>query len=321
MNSKDLYRSFNEVDDDILERSETAYNKASIKKSFRWKRFVTIAACIILCMGTVLTAEAAGGSVSNLLAPLFGFAQTELADEIGKPIGVSDSADGYIMTADAVIGDRYNVAVVYTLKREDGQPITDKLYFEDWETNMIGNASGSGSFYSVVDEDNPDQISFIESWSGSAPLFGRYVTASFSNLSIYREGEDGTVIAAGPWELHYTLRYKDSTISVPTKKLNITDDAGKEYQINKILLSTIGLHIQGIHFNPVWGEEEMLQHFKVSIRKVDGTVIDMQNASKGYSFAQNDTSADIRFEAMFPQPIPTTEIEAVIICGTEVPVP
>ena len=321
MNSKDLYRSFNEVDDDILERSEIAYDKAGIKKPFRWKRFMTIAACIALCTGTVLTAEAAGGSVSNLLAPLFGFAQTELVDEIGKPIGVSDSADGYIITADAVIGDRYNVAVVYTLKREDGQPITDKLYFEDWKTNMIGNSSGSGSFYSVVDENNPNEISFIESWSASTPLFGRYVTATFSNLSIYREGEDGTVIAEGPWELHYTLRYKDSTISVLAKKINVTDDAGKEYQINKILLSTIGLHIQGIIFDPVWGQEDMLDHFKVSIRKVDGTVIDMQNTSKGYSFAQNDTSADIRFEAMFPRPIQTSEIEAVIVCGMEVPVP
>ena len=46
----------------------------------------------------------------------------------------------------------------------------------------------------------------------------------------------------------------------------------------------------------------------------------MQNSGKGYSFAQNDTSADIRFEAMFPEPIPINDIEAVIICGTEVPV-
>ncbi len=320
MNSKDLYNSFHEVDDDILERSEVVFDKANSKRPPRWTRFATIAACIIIIVGTLLTAEAAGGSVSNLLAPLFGFAQTEIVDEIGIPIGVTDSVDGYTLTADAVIGDRYNVAVVYTLKREDGQPITDELYFNDWETNMIAG-SGSGSLTWIVDEEHPDQISFIESWSCSTPLFGRYVAASFSNLSIRHEGsEDSTVIAEGPWKLNYTLRYKDSTISVPVKKLKVTDKAGKNYQVNKILLSTIGLHIQGIYFNPVWEEENPLQYFKVSIRKKNGTIIDIQNSNKGYSFAQNDTSADIQFEAMFPEPIPMNDIEAVIICGTEVPV-
>lgn len=321
MNRKDLYRSLNEIDDEVLQRSEKVDHRASSNKTFFGKRFAAIAACVAILMGVTLTAEAANGSVSNFFAPLFGFAQAEIVDAIGHPIGASVSADGYILTAEAVIGDRYNVAVVYTLKREDGQPIADHLYFADWDTNILSMTSGgSGTLSGIVDGENPDQITFIETWSGSGPLFGRYVRVSFSNLSIYQEGEDGLVVANGPWDLNYTLRYEDSTKSVPVDHLKVIAEDGRKYQVNKILLSPVGLHIQGLYFDPVWEEQKALKNFKVSIRKENGEIIPLENTTGGYSFSQNDTSADIRFEAMFREPIPLDEIESLIICNKEVPI-
>lgn len=320
MNRKDLYQSLNEIDDDVLQRSERASHKASSKNSSFGKRFAAIAACIAILMGVTLTAEATNGGVSNLFAPLFGFAQADIVDAIGRPIGASASADGYILTAEAVIGDRYNVAIVYTLSREDGQPITDDLYFADCETNILSKGSGGGSFAPIADEENPNQITFVETWSGSSPLFGRYVTVSFSDLTIRCEGEDDRVVANGPWELSYTLRYEDSTKSVPVDHLKVMAEDGRKYQVNKILLSPVGLHIQGLYFDPVWGEQNMLKDFKVSIRTEDGEIIPITDTAGGCSFAQNDTSADIRIEAMFREPIPFDEMESLIICNEEVPI-
>ena len=101
MNCEILYAAFGEIGEDILERSE--YLKKE-KKSAR-PRWGIAAACLILLISTLLTAEAATGAVSYLLAPLFGMAQTEIVDGIGVPIGVSASVDGYTLTCDAIIGD------------------------------------------------------------------------------------------------------------------------------------------------------------------------------------------------------------------------
>ena len=86
-----------------------------------------MAACIALVLSIALTAEATNGTVSNLLAPIFGGAQTEIVDDIGVPIGASTSVNGYTLTVDAIIGDRYSVMIAYTLSRDDGQPIPENI--------------------------------------------------------------------------------------------------------------------------------------------------------------------------------------------------
>ena len=51
MNRKDLYNSFNEVDDDILERSEAV---AKRKSSSNWRKWGALAACLCLVFAVVI---------------------------------------------------------------------------------------------------------------------------------------------------------------------------------------------------------------------------------------------------------------------------
>ena len=51
MNRKDLYNSFNEVDDDILKRSEST---AKRKKQPVWLKWGATAACLCLVVGLVI---------------------------------------------------------------------------------------------------------------------------------------------------------------------------------------------------------------------------------------------------------------------------
>ena len=53
MNRKDLYNSFNEVDDDILERSEIASQN---KKKPIWLKWGTFAACLCLAVAIAIPA-------------------------------------------------------------------------------------------------------------------------------------------------------------------------------------------------------------------------------------------------------------------------
>ena len=51
MNRKDLYKSFNKVDDDILERSETV---SKSKKKPMWLKWGAIAACLCLVVSIAI---------------------------------------------------------------------------------------------------------------------------------------------------------------------------------------------------------------------------------------------------------------------------
>ena len=54
MNRNDLYRSINEVDDDILERSETVHKA---RKSSKWTKWGALAACICLIISGIWVAQ------------------------------------------------------------------------------------------------------------------------------------------------------------------------------------------------------------------------------------------------------------------------
>ncbi|MCI2105774.1 MAG: DUF4179 domain-containing protein [Intestinimonas sp.] len=305
--------------DNTIQDAETV--RRNKKKSKRWRKWIAVAACIALVFGTGVSAEASSGAVSNLLAPLFGGAKAELVGNIGVPVDASVSADGYTLTADAIIGDRYNVAIVYTLSRDDGEAIPDGIYFAGWETDIMFAASAGGSLQVVRNEEHPDQIHLVESWSRSIPLIGRVATVSFSDLSLSSTtGEDDILLAQGPWKLTYTLRYKDSTVKVPVHDLSVNDEFGEEYTIKKILLSPIGLHLEIIAPVPerMGKDNVLMQNFHVSLLLSDGTNIALE-ANAGGSYTMGNKTADAHYAAMFDTPISLEEIEALILCDTTFP--
>ena len=311
MRLDNLTDSLGRVDDDFLDEVQTIKCRKPIHHQ-RWYKELAVAACAVFIMGITLTVEATSGSVSNLLAPLFGVAQTELVDQIGIPVGVSATSNGYTMSADAVIGDRYNVAIVYTLTRDDGLPIPDQVCFRDLNTNVVGG----GSLSPIYDTDHPNQVKFVESWNVSRPIIGRFLTATFTDLMVYEGDSQYTLLTEGTWELSYTLKYRDSSVKLPVKNMQIVDKTGKKYCLDKGLISPIGLHIEGELYEPVWGEDNAMKAFSVTLLLSDGSEILLEGAT-GMSFSKGDPTADCHFEAMFPEPIPIESIQTLIICGSE----
>ena len=314
MNTPKITNAMEYIDEDLI--AEAAEYRPAAKNVSRWKPIAATAACLVLIIGSLLTVEAANGSVSNLLAPVFGTAQTEIVNNIGIPIGASVSADGYTLTADAVIGDRYNVVIVYTLTKDDGTPLPERLRFSNWHTSALSD--GGGILSAEIDETNPNQMHFVESIRNHSALIGRFVTVSFSGLSIFDADGHDTFVANGPWELHYTLRYKDTTVKIPAHNLQVTDAAGELYNIRKIHLSPIGIHLEGSRLNPADNDAHAaMETFNVSLKCKDGTVLAV-NGCLGLS--GNGTKATMRYTATFDTPIPLESIESLIICDVEVPV-
>ena len=306
--SKDLIiDSLGRIDDEIISKVNRARTARKPKPQIR--RWAAMAACFALIISMALTAEATNGTVSNLLAPLFGGAQTEIVDKIGVPIGASTSVNGYTLTMDAIIGDRYSVMVAYTLSRDDGQPIPENIDF--------GRRGFSGSGYGtkiLIDEDDPSIAHFHLRWRRNEPIIGRIVTATFTDLVI-DNGEDDEVIAEGTWQIKYTLRYPDSTEELPVKDFEVVDDGGRRYEVKEIMLSPVGIHLDLVFFEPDY-EGGIFKDFSMSLIMTDGTELPLPDGGGGGHWTEGDKKADVDYYANFDIPIPRDDIKAIVICGT-----
>lgn len=316
MNARNILNALGKTDEGLL--ADTAALRDTRPKKRNLPRWAAVAACLALVMSLALTAEASTGAVSNLLAPLFGCAQTEIVDSIGIPVGVSASADGYTLTAEAIIGDRHNFAVVYSLTREDGQPIAEKAHFATWDTagRRVGHGGG-GSLRTVPDENDPSRLYVIEDWSVSGSIIGRQLSVKFADLGIYVPHGEDIPIAPGPWELTYTLRYEDSSKTLPLWNLAVTGGDGTQYRFKKLSISPVGLYLDFTILDPVWGKVHTL-HEQVILRLKDGTELVLEG-NGSYHHSQSGKTAKGSYSAMYGIPVPFEDMEALILCDTVYP--
>lgn len=306
MKKDQILDSLGRIDHQVIQKVNEARNARKPKLQFR--RWAALAACFVLILSMALTAEATNGTVSNLLAPLFGGAQTEIVDKIGVPIGASATVNGYTLTLDAIIGDRYSVMVAYTLSRDDGQAIPENIDF----VSRGFNGSGYGTKI-LIDEDDPSIAHFHLRWRRNEPIIGRIVTSTFTDLVI-DNGEDDEVIAEGAWQIKYTLRYPDSTEELPVKAFEVVDNGGHKYKVKEIMLSPLGIHLDMVFYEPEY-EGGIFQDFKMSLIMTDGTELPLEGGGGGH-WTEGDKKADIDYYARFDMPIPREDIKAIVICGT-----
>lgn len=287
-----------------------------------WKMALPTAACILLVMAG--GAEAASGSVSNLLAPLYGGARTEIIDRIGKPVGASATADGYTITAEAVIGDRHNLAIVYTLTRDDGEALPERLSFEDYHNSAQIGSGGGILGVSRTDDLPANQARIVAKGDSELLMFWRQAKARFQNLRVSGADEYET-LAEGPWELNFTLRYPDTTVNMPLReKLTVYDEFHGEYVISKIQISAFAVQMKLTAPNPDYIHPEKrganpFENFTVSVRLKNGDEVKLSNSASAHG-ATDSPTWKASYNGRFPEPLIPSEIESLIICGAEVPV-
>lgn len=296
---------------------EKALCRRPVKKR-RMSRLVPIAVVLAL-LTTTAYAELDNGGVSNLLAPLFGSAQTELVDNIGYPVDASVSVNGYTLTADVVIGDRYTTYIVYTLTRDDGKPVPENVNGFAKYGHYIAHSSSGGAGFIGPRQDGDGTLHIIEEWSSSRPLIGRNVTVTFQDLiAVDPETDACTVVAEGTWELRFALRYRDSTVKLPVKDLHFTDNDGRECTIHEMSVSSLSFRL---HMD-VQKLEEDDWHFQLTaaLRLKDGTVEPIASSNGGSSGTTGKASQKAYYTGSFSVPHLVEDIEAIIVCDTEIPV-
>ncbi len=284
------------------------------RRAARYLRRTAAALALAALLSVTAWAEMANGAVSNMLAPLYGGAQTELVDHIGRPLNVRASNGGYTVTADAIVGDRNTVYVVYTLRRDDGQPVPEYADFAEWE-NSIADRTGSNSRDSMPGE-NGTRV-FVEECTGLTPLFGRSAVVTLTDLEEYDPvtGER-TLVVPGEWKLRFTMRYEDTTETILAEGLTVTDTAGRAYTVKTLRLSALGVSLD-LTTEPFDANhpESITDNFSVSVRMKDGTEAIFRTRNIG---ARSSGSVD--YSAQFQTPCTKDTIEAIIIGDTEVPI-
>lgn len=185
---------------------------------------------------------------ADSLAAVFGAgpAQTELIDQIGRPIGASCTSNGITITADAIIGMRNAYAVVYTIEKDDGTAFNELTMNQNGAYNLVLDGGGSidaltalrlgakgigGTSYTFDADPTDNAIQLVEmmSFGGSGvSLVGETLHFNATEIGFTRVGEDGRnlpsqAIATGDWNMSFKIDYEDLSVDLP---------AGQTFTIN-----------------------------------------------------------------------------------------
>jgi hypothetical protein len=300
---------------------------------------IAVAAALALSVGALATDV--GKTASQAFAGLFGTeaAQTEIIDRIGYPIGASVSDNGVTITAEAVMGDAYHCAVIYSIVKEDGTSFEVglsgsylPLWFEEQSMSMgyVGGGHGSSYFYDADPTDNVIQYVDIMEYDGD--ITGRTATAKFENLLVWTE--DGyQTLAEGTWKLKFDLAFEDASVSLPAGQ-QVALNEGVTATVDAITLSPVALRVDyTADAQVVWDENSTdgqvsagdaaqmrlyLEDLTLTVNLKDGTVIDMTGSGGGIT--PEDGQTRCQKGDVFDQVIDLEQVVSVTIGDVTVPV-
>ena len=239
--------------DRLMAAAEQPEQPVTIHRVRRFPRIaaVGVAAALVLSIGAGATGVFK--SASDAFAGVFGpTADTEIIDQIGHPIGASDTAGGVTVTADAILFDGYNYLISYTLEKEDGSafdctknPDTGlyDLYWKRSDSTIgrgVDGASGSSYFYDENPSDNA--IQYVETMSyNDAVQTGGTVKITLHDLQEFSNDGTESTLVKGTWSLKFKLDAGNSAKELPAGQT--IEVNGLSASVDKVVLSPIGYHV------------------------------------------------------------------------------
>ena len=337
--------------DRLMAAAEQPEQPVAIHRVRRFPRIaaVGVAAALVLSIGAGATGVFK--SASDAFAGVFGpTADTEIIDQIGRPIGASDTAGGVTVTADAILFDGYNYLISYTLEKEDGSAVDctknpdTGLYDLGWKRSdstigrCVDGASGSSYFYDENPSDNA--IQYVETMSyNDAVQTGGTVKITLHDLQEFSNDGTESTLVKGTWSLKFKLDAGNSAVELPAGQ-NI-DVNGRSAAVDTIVISPIGYHVVytvdgEATFDTLYDEngEELPQEngrepasvsstwesysAKLLVTKTDGTVLDFSDY--GGSMDPHDGKTVCTRQGTFDTILPLDEVASVTIGDTTIPV-
>lgn len=297
------------------------------------RRICALGAAAVLAGALCLGAAASGvlKPAAQTFGAVFGTtpAQTEIIDRIGRPLDARATVDGVTVQADAIIGDTYSYAIVYSIYREDGQPITADpdpnrdgalaLRFGDWDTDVghMGGMHGTAWFF---DEDPADNaVQFVQLLTADAPLEPGTATVHLTDLK-QGIGEDAALLAEGSWELRFDFAFEDSSLELPGGQSFTVN--GASAVLNSVAVSPLSLRIDytvetGLSSSSGTADSTPTPQ-PVFLTLTDGSRIDLTGFGGGVR--PEGDSLRCELSGVFDQILPLDTIESITIGEVTLPV-
>ena len=313
---------------------------------------VGVAAALVLSIGAGATGVFK--SASDAFAGVFGpTADTEIIDQIGHPIGASDTSNGVTVTADAILFDGYNYLISYTLEKDDGSafdctknPDTGlyDLYWKRSDSTIAQGADGaSGGSYFYDEDPNDNAIQYVETMSYNDTVqTGGTVKITLGDLCVPNsESGELQTVAKGTWHLKFKLEADNCAVELPAGQT--IDVNGLSASVDKVVISPIGYHVaytvdgeakfdtvytedgEEIPYDTESGQEPAsMRDFwksysaKLLVTKTDGTVLDFSDY--GGSMDPHDGKTVCTREGTFDTILPLDEVASVTIGDITIPV-
>ena len=324
--------------------AEQALRAAEREVSRRRKpvwRTALIAAAVAAVLMVGAGATGVLKSAVDALSPIFGgnASQTQVIDKIGRPIGASATDNGVTITADAIIGDTYNAAIVYTIRRDDGTPLlpegTDARSllmggFSGTRLKVTGGSHGSAWFVDEVPGD--DTIQLVQTISADMPITKGAATAEFEDLRGWDDaaGEAVTLIE-GHWKFRFDVDYEDSSVTLGGGET--FQQSGMTFTVDSVSVSPVAVKVDYTVDSEVrWSDapsgreseedsrqmERYFENVEILLTKKDGTVIDMSSSGGGIRPDHGVTVCDKG--EVFEEIIPLEELESISVGGIVYPI-
>lgn len=304
-------------------------------------RRVAAAAVVLAAVFALGGGAAAAGLVGNFFAPVFGTSHTEVVNKIGRPIGACVTDGGVTITADAIIGDKYNACVVYTIRRADGSPLglpegvpASMLSFEQSSLNLHGASSHGASWFFTESESDGGAVQYVEEISVDSSLNLARARADFHNLQYFDQSAGKQVtLCSGDWTLGFDMSYEDSSVALPAGETFTQNGIG--FTVTGVSVSPVGLHVE----YEADGEADLtddssgdgresprikettdryLRGISVVLTKKDGSTLDLTDFGGSVKPAGGRTAC-VK-SGVFREIVPIGDIRSVSVGGTEIPV-
>lgn len=220
----------------------------------------------------------------------------------------------YIFCVEEAIGDRYNVRIRYSLKRQDGGLIEPTVRFESLHSNDYLFRTYGGSSQYDLSEDGKT-IWIVEDQSSSQTYDSKSLhTVVLENLKF---GENSNLKPLkGTWSATFRIQIDESYRELLQHDLEvpISDSKNIYAQISTVQLSTMGIHMEmRLPNNDI---SNLANDFTVFLLLKNGSVIELE---LNHSIHGKRSPFSASSTGIFKESLVLDEIKSVIVCGLEIP--
>lgn len=306
------------------------------RKEISWpaKRMIAAVVCMVILITGTVGASASGyfGQVSEVFKNVFHLDDktAKVADEEGSMIDKSVTDNGIKITLDAILGDSYNIAFVYTIQKEDGTAfdhMTDKVLSnnemmfeeEDIFIDQISGFTGDSYFYDADKKDHAFQYVRLSKCDQKIKK-GMTVNIKLKNL-IYYDNEKDKLLTKGEWKFKVPLQYENQSKNVASDQTFEVDNIC--FKINNLSISSLGIHFdcdtdnEDVNRNP---EKYMKTFDKIDTMKLtfkNGKTMICDNFGS-YASADENDNIIYSLTTIFDKMIDIDQLDYITIQGVKI---